>query len=83
MAKFVRIIKIMRLVRLIKLIKVAQNRDRISGVILSQSSLSSAVERLLLAVFGFFIGCHVLACMWIIQANLQKNQDESWIAQLP
>ena len=66
LSKFVRIMKIVRLVRLIKLIKVAKDRKKIAAILASSIQLDYAVERLVLAVFGFLLLCHVIACLWII-----------------
>ena len=71
LAKFVRIMKIVRLVRLLKLIKVAKDRERLHSLIHGGGyAMSSAFERLIWSVVAFFLLCHVLACIWIIQAKL-------------
>ena len=82
LAKFIRIMKIVRLIRLLKLVKVAKDRERIQSILLSRSNLSSAVERLVLSIFGFFILCHVIACGWIIQARLRQDgrNEDDWIS---
>ena len=66
LSKFVRIMKIVRLIRLIKLIKVAKDRKKIAAILASSIQLNYAVERLVLAIFGFLLLCHVIACLWII-----------------
>lgn len=89
MAKIIRIIKIVRLIRLLKLLKVARDRERIHALISTNKAYSSALERLMMSVIGFFLLCHVIACIWIIQANLQRGQlvegqepvVDNWIAK--
>ena len=81
LAKFVRILKIMRLLRMLKLLKLARGRDTVTNLMLTRSTMSAAVERLLLSVAGFFIMCHVIACVWIIQAKLLQSTTEEWISK--
>ena len=82
LTKFIRIVKIVRLVRLIKLVKVAKDRKKISRILSSQVKMHYAVERLVLSLFGFFLLCHVIACMWILQAKLQENPLETtWVRE--
>ena len=84
LAKFIRIMKIVRLVRLVKLIKVAKDRNKMAAVLDLASSLqlNYAIERLVLSIFGFLMLCHVIACMWILQARLDESATSTnWIQE--
>ena len=80
-SKFIRIMKIVRLVRLIKLVKVAKDRKKIASILASSLQLSHAIERLVLSVFGFMLLCHVIACIWILQARFNEGlvTKTNWI----
>ena len=65
-SKFIRILKIVRLIRLIKLVKVAKDRKKMSAILASSLQLNYAIERLVIAIFGFLLLCHVIACIWIL-----------------
>ena len=52
-------------------------------VVISKNTFSAAVERLVLALLAFFVMCHIIACLWIIQAKLANGVDEDWISSLP
>lgn len=39
---------------------------------------SQGLDRLLMTVMGFFIFCHVEACIWYLQANFNEDDPTSW-----
>lgn len=82
LSKFVRVMKIVRLVRLIKLVKVAKDRKKMAILLSSSMQLTYAIERLILSILGFLLLCHVIACIWILQARLNDSlQATSWITE--
>ena len=76
--KFVRIFKIIRLLRLIKLIKIFKDRKRL---ILFQASsrMNHGMRRLIISSFSFLLLCHIIACIWILQAKLMLEGKYNWI----
>ena len=80
LAKLSRLIKIVRLLRMLKLLKIAKRRETVRSVVLSRSTMSAAVERLILFIVGFLLMCHLIACVWIIQAKLHKSEGLDWIS---
>ena len=72
--------KIFRLIRLLKLVKVAKDRNKMSSILKNSIHLSHTIERLILSVFGFLLLCHVIACLWILQARISESPTETnWI----
>jgi len=81
--KVIRIMKIVRLVRLIKLIKVAKDRKRMAAILSSSlQQLDYAIERLIISILGFFLLCHLIACLWILQARIDDDVlKPNWISE--
>lgn len=80
--KFIRVMKIVRLIRLIKLVKVAKDREKMAAILASSLQLDYAIERLIISVFGFLLLCHVIACIWILQARLEESPyTTNWIKE--
>ena len=76
--KFMRIFKIIRLLRLIKLIKVVRDRKRL--IFFHQGSrISHGMRRLIISSFSFLLLCHIIACIWILQAKLMLEGKYNWI----
>ena len=74
--------KIVRLIRLIKLVKVAKDREKMAAILASSLQLNYAIERLVISVFGFLLLCHVIACIWILQARLEESPyTTNWIKE--
>lgn len=72
--------KVVRLIRLIKLLKVAKDRKKMAAILASSLQLDYAIERLILSIFGFLMLCHVIACIWILQAHLDDDYHSiNWI----
>lgn len=83
LSKFIRMMKIVRLIRLIKLVKVAKDRKKMAALLQSSIQLTYAVERLVLAGLGFLLLCHVIACLWILQARLADSPTSTnWIQEM-
>ena len=75
--KFVRIMKILRIIRLLKLLKLIKDGKKMIKM-RSYLKVHSAVERLIIMIFCFFLLCHVVACIWILQAKVFVGR-ENWI----
>ena len=75
--KFVRIFKIIRLLRLIKLIKIF--KDRKGLILLESSRITHGMRRLIISSLSFLLLCHIIACIWILQAKLMLEGKHNWI----
>ena len=75
--KFVRLMKIIRLIRLVKLLKLIKDRKKMIHM-RTYLKVSNGIERLIISIFSFMLLCHVVACIWILQAKLWVGRD-NWI----
>ena len=53
-----------------------------AAILASSIQLNYALERLILSIFGFLLLCHVIACIWILQARLNDDAiTTNWIEE--
>ena len=76
--KLSRLVKITKLIRLIRVFKIMKEQSKILSYISDFLSIGLGYERLIFFAMIFFLLCHSVACLWIIQANLSSDEDALW-----
>ena len=84
-AKLARIARLPKLYRLIKMTKLARvfkilkERSNVSKYLNDVLKLNVELERMSFFMLLFFIFCHITACFWVIIANLEERNPNTWI----
>lgn len=81
-AKFSKIYKIVRLTRLAKVFKLLKKNKALISRFSEKLKLNSGLERLFIFSFAFAIFIHVMGCMYVMLADIEKEIVElTWIDQ--
>jgi len=81
-AKFSKIYKIIRLTRLAKVFKLLKKNKTLISRFSEKLSLNSGLERLFIFSFAFGVFIHVMACLYVMLADIEKELVElTWIDQ--
>lgn len=78
MPRLYRLLRMARLVKIIKLFKRSVIFHRIQNFL----NLGSAAVRLTTFFFTVLLCIHLIGCLWILVANLNDNNPDTWIARL-
>ena len=81
-----RFVKVLKLFRMMKFMKARRHNIRASvnggGSSSGGGSCSTvATGRVSLWLLIFFILCHTMSCLWVIIANLEDLEEDTWIAR--
>jgi len=74
-----RLYKILRLVRLFRIFKLGKSSKNMLNNIRRFLKISQGFQRLMIFLFVFCMICHIVACIWIILAQLDEGNDKSWM----
>jgi hypothetical protein len=81
-AKFSKLYKIIRLTRLAKVFKLLKKNKALISRFSEKLKLNSGLERLCIFSFAFGIFIHVMGCMYVMLADIEKEiVDVTWIDQ--
>ena len=68
--------------RLLRVIKMVKKDNKCLSMFTEKLRLGSGVDRLFMFIAGFFIFCHTLACLFVIQARIQSwDFSNTWMEQ--
>jgi hypothetical protein len=63
-----RMYKLIKLTRLTRVVKFLKSGSKLGEYIREYMKLANGLERIFLFVFGFFLLCHIIGCLWAIGA---------------
>jgi len=63
-----RMYKLVKLTRLTRIMKFLKSGSKLGEYIREYMKLTHGIERILLFLFGFFMMCHIIGCIWAIGA---------------
>jgi hypothetical protein len=63
-----RMYKLIKLTRLTRIVKFLKSGSKLGEYIKEYLKLAYGFERILLFMFGFFLMCHIIGCLWAIGA---------------
>lgn len=78
-AKFSKVYKIVRLTRLAKVFKLLKKNKTILSKLSTKLKISNGFERLSVFVSFFALFIHVAACLFVLQAEIEKEWHDTWI----
>ena len=81
-ARIGRMYKIIKMTRLLRILKIVKQRTQLLKYLNDILKIGLGFERLFFFMILSLISCHILSCIWVIAAQLNKASDEdyaSWI----
>lgn len=70
-ARLGRLYKILRIMRLFRVLKLGKSISGILGKVRSFLKIGAGFSRLMVSLGVFGMICHVVACVWVIVANIE------------
>lgn len=67
--------------KLVRLLKLAKSGSSIFGKVKELLHIGIGFERLLMFTCVFVMICHIVACLWIIIAQLEEGDPNSWMEE--
>lgn len=78
MLRIIRLGKLTKLLKLLRLLKMMKNQSKILNQMDSFVSVDIGVNRIMFFCAMIVLMCHIIACLWIVQANMVES-DLTWI----
>lgn len=79
LARLGRLYKIIRLLRLLRILKLGKSTQNFLKEIKEFLKVSPGLSRLSIAILVFSMICHLVACSWIILAQFDEGNNNSWM----
>ena len=71
--------KLIKLTKLIRVIRIVKEKSKILRYATDILNLGQGFERLFFFVIMAFMGCHIVACMWVFFASFSNDFADTWM----
>jgi hypothetical protein len=78
-ARIGRMYKLIKMIRLIRVLKIVKQRSQLLKYLNDFLKIGLGFERLFFFAIIFMLLGHILTCIWVITAQLQDDNANSWI----
>ena len=78
-ARIGKMYKLVKLTKLIRVAKMARDKSKLFKFLQKFLKIRLGLQRLVSFVLSFFILIHIVACLWIMTANMGDSTDGTWM----
>lgn len=82
LARIGRLYKLVKLMKVLRVLKLVRERNNIMKYVADMMKIHVGFERFLFFIIGFLLVCHIIACVWVIMAQLEDNLKGTWMEHM-